>query len=171
MIASVLALVLTAAADPDPLALLARYDGVWRTRGERFETPASHPGHFVRTIANSCRRSGAFLSCAQSVDGRQTALVVYLWDPAAREVTTYAVSAAGGPAGRGRVVVAGDTITFPSELTVDGALLQVRVVNQFQGPDRIAYRREISRDGINWTVAETGEEERVGGASRRSPSP
>lgn len=160
---SIVTLAADSASPSDPLSPIALYQGTWRAQGQRFDTEFSKAGRSSRTLRNDCWRAGLFYACAQTVEGRQVALVAYFWDAAAGAYAAYSIPADGGPAGKGRLVIDGDTWTFPWDKQAAGATVHLRVVNHFVGRDRIEYRREFSRDGVRWTLMETGVEDRQAG--------
>jgi hypothetical protein len=151
----------TDAASPDPLAAIAVYAGTWRAAADQVDSQFSKAGHTSKLIQNVCWRAQRFYACSQIVDGKQLALVVYTWDPKRGTYGAYSIPADGGSAGsRGQLVIEGNDWTFPWDQQVAGGAVHVRVINHFVGRDRIEYRREISKDGVNWTVIEKGVEER-----------
>ncbi len=148
---------------PDPLSPLTAYSGGWKVEIERFDTEFSKAGKVSNRLTNRCQQTRKFFACAQTVDGEEKALVVFTAGEAPGEYVTYPIAAGGGPAGKGRMVITGehqDTWTYPWDQQKDGTTVHFRVVNVFQGRDRIEYRQEFSRDGSAWTVTERGVETR-----------
>lgn len=151
---------LAASAPPDPIAMIAAYAGTWRTQVRELDTEFSKAGSTTSVIHNDCWRVAKFYACAQTVNGKQGALVVYTWDEKARGYATYAIPPHGGPATRGKLVIDVDTWIYPWDQTLGGAVVHVRIINRFVNRDRIEFRQEFSRDGVTWVVASTGLERR-----------
>lgn len=151
MLLSLLAAALSGAPDDDRLDRLSAYAGTWK-----LETSGSP----ARNLRNDCWRSEAFYACAQFVDGRQQALIVFRWDETAHHYRTTVIPTAGAVSS-GKLFIRADEWTFPwSETNELGFVTYYRVDNHFDGPDRIAYRKERSVDNTHWTVIESGVETR-----------
>jgi hypothetical protein len=150
-----------APATSDPLEVISAYAGTWRGEIEHQDSEFSKASKASDLIHNDCWRANKFYACAQTVNGAPGALLVFTWDEKAKAYVIYPIPPDGGPAGRGKLVVDGDTWIFPWDQEKDGATIRFRVVNHFIGRDTIEYRQEYSRDGTNWTVIGRGLEKRV----------
>jgi hypothetical protein len=147
---------------PDPLAAISAYAGTWRAEVDQLDSEFSKAGKSANLIHNDCWRTTLFHACAQTVNGKQVALMVYTWDEKTGAYATRAITPDGASGGAGKLVIEGDTWYFPWDQEKDGAKIHFRVVNHFVGRDTIQYRQEFSRDGAHWMAAETGIERRVG---------
>jgi hypothetical protein len=61
----------------------------------------------------------------------------------------------------GKMMVSGNTWTFPWEITNNGKTVHFRVVNTFTAPDEIRYAKEYSEEGQHWIAMESGREIKV----------
>lgn len=147
----------------DGLDAISVYAGTWKTDTVRVDSPFGKAGHDSGTLRNDCWRSGEFYACHQFVDGKSAALLVFAYDPAKRTYTTYPVAPGAAEAPAGRLLVDGNTFTFPWQSTQDGKTTRFRVVNVFTDADHIAFRQEYSSDGTHWTTMATGSDTRVTG--------
>lgn len=147
-------------AEADPLDVLGAYAGTWHAEIDNLADsgqPASHEAH---TIKNDCWRSGLYYACTQTVDGKQLAMLVFTWDEGSKSYSSYPITADGGAAGHGKLVVQGDDWIFPWDNEKPERVVHFRVVNHWVGRDRIEYRAERSTDGSTWTVTGRGVEVR-----------
>lgn len=143
--------------------VVAAYAGTWSVEIDRIETAHSKAGHDKNTLRNECWKSGPYLACNQYVDGESKALLVFTYDAKTDKYTSYPIPADGGEAGRGSLLIRGNTWTFPWEVKDSGVTTYFRVVNVFTGPDAIEYRQEFSTDNDHWTVMARGHEKRIAG--------
>lgn len=155
-------LVAALAAQADPLAPLSAYQGAWGARIEELDSPYGKASTTRVTIRNDCRRAGAFYACAQNVDGKDGALVVFTWNAATVSYASYPLLP-GPPADihPGVLKIEGNTWYFPWDQLVEGKTVHFRVVNRFLDPNTIEFRKEVSQDGAAWTVIGRGLEKRL----------
>lgn len=142
----------------DALAVIRAYEGSWSIKIDNLDTAHSKASHEETSLRNDCWRSGGFYACNQYVNGESKALIVFTYDAEKGRYTTYPIPAGGGPAGSGALEIKGNVWTFPWEQTEDGKTTHYRVVNVFESPTKISYRREFSTDAVSWTVMATGNE-------------
>lgn len=140
---------------------IAAYAGTWKLEAEHFDTPFSKASKESTTIRNECWRSAGFYACDQFVNGDSKALIVFTYDAAKNVYATYPVPADGSKAGSGKLLIEGDTWTFPWQDEDGGKPVYFRVVNVWKSPDTIEYRQEFSRDNAQWTQTAKGTEHRA----------
>ena len=156
-----------AATAADPLAPLSAYQGMWKGESETLDSPYDKAGKSPPVaLQNDCHRWAGFYACAQTVDGRPGALLVFTYTGTPGVYTSSPVPSDGSPARSGKLLIDGDVWTFPWEGTHDGAPVHFRVVNRFVTPDEIEVRREASTDGKTWTLIGRGRTTRVRGEVR-----
>jgi len=143
---------------------IAAYAGSWQTSMHQLDTPYSKAGDESHLLRNDCWRSAGFYACDQIVDGISQALLVFLYDAKTGNYSSYPIPAGGAPQVQpGRLDIAGDTWTFPWDVTAQGKTTHFRVVNVWRSPDSIEFRQEYSADGIHWTLMAEGQEVRIKG--------
>lgn len=148
-----------AAENPAGLDRIAAYAGTWKIETENLATPFSKAGKESSTLRNECWRNGAFYVCDQFVNGESKALVIFTEGADAATYNSYSVPADGGKAGPGgKLLISGNTWTFPWEYERDGKTVHFHVVNVFSTPKTIEFRREFSEDNEHWTVMARGHE-------------
>lgn len=144
---------------------VAAYAGTWTVDIQHVETPYSKPGHDHNTLRNECWRTGPYLACNQYVDGESKSLLVFTYDTKADRYTSYPVPADGSEAGKGALLISGNTWTYPWESKDGGRTTYFRVVNTWVKPDEIEFRQEFSTDNVKWTEMAHGMEKRTAGPS------
>ena len=105
----------------------------------------------------------SLFACNQYVDGVSKALLVFTYDAAADRYTSYPIPADGSEAGKGTLVIQGNTWTYPWEVKDGGKTTYFRVVNVWAKPDRIEFRQEFSTDKVTWTEMAHGVETKIAG--------
>jgi hypothetical protein len=143
------------------IGAIKAYEGTWKFSSVSLDTPYSKAGKDEKVLRNDCWRSASYYVCNQFVDGVSQLLIVYTYDQQRNVYTSYLVPLDGTAASSGTLEINGDTWTYPWEVTENGSKVYVRVVNVFKSPESILYRREFSRDKVNWTVMATGNEVRT----------
>jgi hypothetical protein len=145
----------------DDITVIQAYEGTWKIQIDTVDTEHSKAGHEETVLRNDCWRSGGYYACNQYVNGDSKVLIVFTYDPTKKTYTSYQVPPNGDAASSGVLEIKEKVWTFPWEQTVDGKTTHYRVVNVFDSPRRIKYRREFSADQTNWTVMATGNELRI----------
>ena len=152
----------TAAPAAAGVGRLMAYAGRWKIETESFQTANSKPGHESHTLDNDCWKSGAWVACRQIVDGDPKVLLVFTCPGDGDNCASYPISADGSPAGSGKLVIEGNTWTFPWSTTQDGKTTWFRVVNVWTSPTAIEFRQEYSTDQSHWTRMTAGHEVKLG---------
>jgi hypothetical protein len=140
------------------------YAGTWKIETESFDTPFSKAGHEAKTLQNDCWKSGGYVACRQIVDGDPKVLIVFTCNGRDNTCVSYQIPPDGGEPGSGKMVIDGDTWTFPWTSTEGGKTTWFRVVNVWASPTSIDYRQEFSTDQVHWTRMSAGHEVKAGGA-------
>lgn len=140
---------------------ISAYSGSWRSHIVHYKTAYSKARTEDSRLKNDCWRSAGYFACDQFVDGPSKALVVFTYDAPRRVYHTYAVPTDGSPAASGRLVISGNTWTFPWQDQDKGKTVYARVVNIFRNPDTIEFREEFSLDRKHWTLTARGIEHRT----------
>jgi len=138
-----------------------RYAGTWQTRLIYLDTPYSKAHTESTLLRNDCWRSGDFSVCHQHVDGKPSALLVYLRDASAGGFVVYPIAREGGAVRPAALEVDSDTWTFPWQTGTGEDAIHFRVINRFRTADEIEFREEYSHDGMHWSPMASGSEHRV----------
>lgn len=146
----------------DPVQALWAYAGQWKIDIEHFDTPYGRASHEASNLRNDCWRVGQYVSCRQEVNGESKVLLVFTCANA-QNCTSYQIPPDGGDAGSGKLLIEGNSWTFPWSVTEkSGKTTWFRVVNVWTSHDTIEFRQEYSIDNEHWTRMATGHETRVG---------
>ena len=145
----------------DPYAPLRLYDGKWDVIMASSDR-AADPVH----LENHCAKVGEFFACDQVVNGKNTALVVFLpvgplenGGYAYRNQTLWMERSGSG--GWGNLEIVGDRWVYSSEENDSGKKIYHRTVNVFSGNDKIHFEVQRSDDGAKWTTTMSGDEARA----------
>jgi hypothetical protein len=144
--------------DRDPYAPLKLYDGSWEIRVSKPEARTDH-------LINHCAQTGLFYVCEQIVNGKTSALVVFLPigtnSSGAEQYRTQPLVASGAPGGEwGNLTITGDNWLYFWDSQDSKKLVHWRVKNHFTGKDKIHFEVQSSEDGTNWNLQSAGDEER-----------
>ena len=140
------------------VARLMAYAGKWKIETESFDTANSKASHESHLLDNDCWESGDWVACRQIVDGDPKVLLVFTCPGSGDNCTSYPITADGSPAGSGKLVISGNTWTFPWTTTENGKTTWFRVVNEWSSPTTIEFRQEFSTDQMHWTRTTAGHE-------------
>ena len=148
----------TPGAKTDPYAALRLYEGHW-------EVQVSEPEKKVDQLENHCALTGLFFSCEQKVNGKSSALVVFLpiekMTDGAQEYRTQALLADASKAGEwGHLVIDGDTWVYSWEGGDEKKPLHWKNTNHFTGRNKIHFEVQNSEDGSTWKTTMAGDEQR-----------
>jgi len=143
---------------PTGLDAIRAYEGTWLVNLQYSETPHSKASTDRNTLRNECWRNGAYFACNQYVNGESKVLLVFTYDAARNEYTSYQIPQGGGSAGSGKLLIDGNQWTFPWQSGQGANTTFFRVVNLFNGPDKIEFRQEYSTDQVHWTLMGQGTE-------------
>jgi hypothetical protein len=138
-------------------APLRLYQGAWEITPKSAAAGAK-PDH----LQNQCDRIGKYFACQQTVNGKVSALVIFIPAGKSGHYFTQAVMAEGGAGGRGELEIAGDDWTYLGKDEENGKTTYYRTTNHFTGKDHIHFEQAESSDGKNWTVKGSGDETRGG---------
>lgn len=137
----------------DAYAPLALYNGGWKVQ----KTGAATPDHLM----NHCARLGAYYSCEQEVNGKESALVVFVPADAPGKYHTQAILPSGFATGRGDLEIHGDHWVYIGKDVENAKTTWYRTTNEFKGKDHIHFEQAQSEDGSHWKMTGSGDEERV----------
>jgi|HubBroStandDraft_6_1064221.scaffolds.fasta_scaffold918642_2 hypothetical protein len=145
----------------DPYAALRLLNGTWdllRAKGDRSTDP-------VRLV-NECAKAGEFFACNQVVNGKNTALVIFLpshpLENGGYAYRNQSLRVEGdNPGTWGSLEIVGGRWTYASDETDKGKKIYWRTVNIFTGSDKIHFEVQRSEDGTNWTTNMSGDEARA----------
>jgi len=152
---------LCSAAPPDKTAgidAIRAYAGTWDIAIDHFDTAQSKAAHEKTALHNDCWNSGGYFACNQYVNGESKVLIVFTYNPGKNEYTSYQIPPGGGEPGSGRLLIEGNVWTYPWQVDEGGKTTWFRVVNVFDGPDKIEFRQEFSTDQVHWTLMAKGTE-------------
>jgi hypothetical protein len=144
---------------PSGIEAIWAYAGTWKVEIDHLDTPPfSKAGHEATNLHNDCWKSGVYFACRQIVDGDPKVLIVFTCVKPDHSCTSYQIPPDGSDPGAGKLIVEGNTWTFPWTITNDGKTTYFRVVNVWSTPTTIDYRQEFSTDQVHWTRTATGHE-------------
>lgn len=131
---------------------LRLYHGKWQV-SMNAAAPGAKPADLLQ---NDCAPIGQYFGCQQTVNGKVTALVLFIPREKAGSFYTQSVTAEGEAGGRGELEIEGDHWTFMGK----GKDKMYRTTNVFTGKDRIHFEQAESVDGKDWKVTGSGDEKR-----------
>lgn len=137
----------------DAYTPLALYNGGWRIQKPGTAAPDN--------LVNHCARTGTFYSCEQVVNGKTTALVIFVPGDAPGKYHTQAVLPSGEATGRGDLTIDGNRWEYLGKDVEGTKTTWYRTVNVFTGKDHIHYEQAQSTDGTHWVTGSSGDEDRV----------
>ncbi len=135
---------------------IAAYAGTWKAEITHLDTPYSKASHEAYSLRNDCWRSGEFYACHQFVDEESKAVVVFAYDAKTNAYASYPITPGADSVHAGKLVIDGNTWTFPWQTTENGKTMWFRVVNVFTDARTIAFRQEYSSDQTHWVSMATG---------------
>lgn len=136
------------------------YEGTWNVSLQYFDTPYSKASTETNTLRNECWKNGAYFACNQYVDGQSKVLLVFTYDASKNEYTSYQIPAGGAAAGSGKLLIEGNRWTYPWQTGQGANTIWFRVMNTFDGADKIEFRQEYSTDQVHWMQMGQGSETR-----------
>jgi hypothetical protein len=144
--------------DSDPYAALRLYDGAW-------EVKMSAPEKKTDQLENHCVQTGLFFACEQKLNGKSSALVVFVpvgkTASGAQEYRTQGLTADASQVGEwGKLVIDGDTWVYTWQSGDAKNPVKWRNTNGFTGTDKIHFEVQNSEDGVVWKTQAAGDEER-----------
>ena len=144
---------------PDPVyAPLWLYQGSWEIT--RSSTGA---GAKPDRLTNECALLGRFFACAQTVNGKQEGLVIFIPADKPGHYYTQNVMPEGRATGRADLEIIGDHWTYLNRWQQDaGKIIYYKTTNAFTGKNRIHFEQAESADGNKWSVKDSGDEIRAG---------
>lgn len=155
----------SAAPTPDPLKLVAFYNGHWHSEDESFNTRFSKASKETVEIDNTCTTTGEFYVCHQQVSkpsGPVSAMMIFLWNAKEHLFDTYGVDSSGGDPYHGHLTIKGSDYLWTSAKRDPSGPNQWRTLNTFSGPDHIVFKIQFSSDGgSHWTTTRQGNETRA----------
>lgn len=137
----------------DAYAPLTLYNGGWKVQ----KSGATAPDHLM----NHCARLGTYYSCEQEVNGKESALIVFVPGDAPGKYHTQAILPSGFATGRGDLEINGDHWIYIGKDVENTKTTWYRTTNEFKGKDHIHFEQAQSEDGSHWKVTGSGDEERV----------
>jgi hypothetical protein len=147
----------TAAAVPqDPLAAFTVYDGAWSIQSAHTAAGLGKPD----VLVNHCSRNVAFYSCEQVVNGKSSALVIFVSASEAGKYYTQIVLPNGYSTGRGDLTLDGAHWTYFGKDVEKDKTTYFRTENYFTGRDAIHFEQFQSTDGTKWDKTNEGDETR-----------
>jgi len=146
-------------APPDPVyAPLRLYEGAWDVT-----RTSAGPGTKPDRLTNECALLAKFFACAQTVNGKQEGLVIFIPTDKPGHYYTQNVTREGRATGRADLEITGDHWTYSNRWQEDaGKIVYYRTTNTFSGKNRIHFEQAESPDGNKWTVKDSGDEIRAG---------
>lgn len=144
--------------DRDPYAALKLYDGKW-------DVKVRVPERRTDQLENRCTRTGLFFACEQILNGKSSALVVFLplskSPKGGQAYRTQALLADASKAGEwGRLVIDGNTWTYSWVGGDEKKPMQFRNINHFTSRNAMHFEVQNSENGTTWQTQMAGDEDR-----------
>jgi hypothetical protein len=145
----------------DPYTPLRQLNGKWDVA-----MPAPDKAAAPTHLENRCGQVGEFYACNQIVNGKNTALVIFLPSHAlpngGYSYRNQALRTEGDNSGAwSNMEITGDRWVYSSESTENGKKTHWQTVNIFSGSDKIHFDVQRSDDGVKWTTTMSGDEARA----------
>ncbi len=156
--ASTLAATVPADSVYSPLRL---YSGSWTVT----RNPAL-PGTKPDSLKNQCASVGQFFACQQIVNSQPGAMIIFIPTSKSGHYYTQNITLQGQATSRGDLDIAGDRWTYSSTWDAGGSTTYYRNINVFSGKNHIHFEQSESKNGRDWTVKMSGDEQRNSGASQ-----
>lgn len=150
-----------AAAPQDVYTPLRLYNGPWTVTMRDAASGKTR----TDTLLNACSLLGQYYTCQQTVNGKVTALVVFIPAATPGQYFTQNVLPDGSATGRGDLAITGGHWVYSGHSEENGKTTWYRTINDFTGNDRIHFESARSTDGKTWSVTLSGDEVRGTGAN------
>jgi hypothetical protein len=143
---------------PDAVyAPLKLYQGSWEITRKK-NGAAAKSEHLV----NDCALLGKYFACQQTVNGADVGLEIFIPAEKAGHYYTQTVMPEGRATGRGDLEISGDLWTYSRRWPQEsGKIIYYRTTNVISGKDHIHFEQAESPDGRQWTIKDSGDEQRV----------
>ena len=139
-----------------PYAPLWLYNGTWHV-DKKDQPPGAKPDELL----NQCAQMGAYFSCQQTVNGKPSALLIFVLASGTGQYHTQSVMPDGRCGGRGDLSIDGDHWVYSSNWSQGGKTTFYRTTNTFSGKTHIHYEQQESPDNKDWKTTSSGDEVRV----------
>ncbi len=139
-------------------APLRLYNGTWRVARKDAPKPD--------VLVNKCALLGIYYACAQDVNGKPGALIIFL--PADKPGHYYVqnIMPEGRASGRSDLEIEGNEWTYSNRWNEGGKTTYYKTRNTFSDKDHIHFEQSESSDGKDWKVTMSGDESHVSSGSR-----
>lgn len=151
-----LAATLSAAAQQDNYAPLRLYNGPWTVSMHNAASGSTR----TDALVNACSLIGQYFACQQTVNGKVSALVIFVPAGTPGHYFVQNVLPDGSATGRTDLAVAGAHWVYSSRDDENGKTTWYRTTNDFTGNDRIHFESAHSTDNKTWSVTMSGDEVR-----------
>jgi hypothetical protein len=145
-------------ASPEGAAMepLQAYQGTWQV------TRSDSGAHAQpERLTNRCLTLGIYFACEQRVNGKPTALLVFLSTDQPGHYHTQSILPEGRATGLDDLQISGNRWTFTSRRHQGGDVTYFQNTNVFTDANHIHFENAQSPNGKQWTVQESGDEVRV----------
>lgn len=136
----------------DAYTPLELYNGGWRVQ---------KAGAAPDTLVNHCARTGFYYMCEQVVNGKTSALVVFVPADAPGKYHSTVVLPSGEANGPGDLTIDGNRWVYIGKSVDGNKTTWFRTTNIFTGKDHIHFEQAQSTDGTHWTTGRSGDEDRI----------
>ena len=141
------------------LKKLDAWTGRWTTQGKLYDTAFSHAGEITITMTCGWSAFEGYLVCDHLFSGpagKRNDLTIYTYNPADHSYKFYSVDQTGAPRAV-PLTIEGNIWTYDSEMERDGRKIQIKTINDFSKPGRVAWNTKFSADaGAHWTLMNEG---------------
>jgi len=126
----------------------------------------SPPGTKPDLLKNQCALVGQFFACQQTVNNEPGGMIVFIPKGKTGHYYTQNITLEGRASSRGDLDIAGDRWTYSSTWDAGGVTTYYRTINIFSGKNRIHFEQSESKNGRDWTVKMSGDEQRLTNATK-----
>lgn len=138
------------------LVALQLYQGSWQV--SRAGAP---PGSKPDLLINQCATLGIYYACQQTVNGKPSALIVFIATQQPGHYYTQHIMPEGWASGRSDLEISGNTWTYTNTREQSGRTTYYRTTNVFSGNNKIHFEQAESSDNQNWKVTGSGDEIKI----------
>ena len=127
---------------------------------------AAPPGSKPDLLRNQCAQVGQFFACQQTVNNQPGAMIIFIPISKTGHYYTQNITLEGRATSRGDLEIAGDRWTYSSTWDGGGTTIYYRNTNVVSGKNRFHFEQSESKNGRDWTVKASGDEQRVSGLNQ-----
>jgi len=150
---------------PVEVAKLGAFVGRWKIEGSTVDSPFGKAAKSSTIATCNWSRNGYFVICDEAIQspaGPQDTLFIFGYNTEQKGYMCYGIDSPGGEPYSVRLIIDGNTWTYPAEFKRQDKTIKFRTINMFKSPDLVLYKTEYSDDGgASWHTSGEGTETRI----------